>query len=119
MSKEKTDFIDSYLITHSLRKDKILKIARALTNPTLEEFSINKFPSAVLRARPKVKGFTYAIEIGFKPGVADNKGHTAKETVIDLLHLKENVDLEIYTSKIFLLSKPMSPEEVKKTALSL
>ena len=42
--KGKVNFINSYLISHKLGNDKILKIAEALTNPVLEEFSIDKFP---------------------------------------------------------------------------
>jgi phosphoribosylformylglycinamidine synthase len=110
--------IDSYLIAHKLGNDKILKIAEALTNPILEEFSINKFPSAIgLRARPDVKNFSYAIEIGYKPGVTDNVGKTVKETIVDLLHLKNNINLEIYTSKIYLISD--SKENAEKIASSL
>jgi len=110
-SKAKVKSVDSYLVTHNLGLPQITKIAKALTNPVLENFSINDFPD--------IKGFTYAIEIGFKPGVADNKGHTAKETVRDLLHLKEGVNLEIYTSKIFLIYDRISPEQAGKIALTL
>ncbi len=112
--KGKTDFINSYLIAHKLGNKDILKIAQALTNPTLECFSINKFPEDGLQGK-----FSYAIEIGFKPGVTDNVGHTAKETIADLLHLKNNSDLAVYTSKIFLISGKKSLGEIKKIALSL
>jgi len=151
--KGKADFINSYLISHKLGSDKILKIAQALTNPILEEFSINKFPSAIdLRARPDVgrqnprrtTSFTYAIEIGFKPGVTDNVGHTVEETILDLLHITPDVgrqnprrttseasverreprrptsgaDLAVYTSKIYLVNNSKL-EDVEKIALSL
>ncbi|MDD5721358.1 MAG: AIR synthase-related protein [Candidatus Pacebacteria bacterium] len=120
--KEKIGFISSYLISHKLAsdsRDKILKIAQALTNPILEEFSINKFPSAIdLRVKPTTHKFTYAIEIGFKPGVTDNVGHTVEETILDLLHLKNKNDLAVYTSKIYLVSNSKL-KEVEKIALSL
>ena len=75
-SKEKADLINSYLLSHKLGTDKISKIAAALTNPILEEFSINKFPDVGrLGSRRPTSNFTYAIEIGFKPGVTDNVGH--------------------------------------------
>src|SRR3989339_1408258 len=111
MPKGKTNFINSYLIAHKLGNEKILKIARVLANPILEEFSINKFP--------QIENFTYAIEIGFKPGVTDNVAHTAKETITDLLHLKNNSDFEVYSSKVFLFYGSLGKEEIKKTALSL
>lgn len=114
--KGKADFINSYLISHKLGNDKILKIAEALTNPILEEFSINKFPEDRLRGK-----FTYAIEIGFKPGVTDNVGHTVEETIIDLLGSggsTAGADLVVYTSKIFLVSNPKL-EDAEKIALTL
>ena len=111
MPKGKTNFINSYLIAHKLGNEKILKIARVLANPILEEFSINKFP--------QIENFTYAIEIGFKPGVTDNVAHTAKETITDLLHLKNNSDFEVYSSKVFLFYGSLGKEEIEKTALSL
>ncbi|MFA6177517.1 MAG: AIR synthase-related protein [Candidatus Paceibacterota bacterium] len=112
--KGKTDFINSYLISHKLGVEKILKIAQALTNPILEEFSINKFPDVGHLASK----FTYAIEIGFKPGVTDNVGHTVEETILDLLHLKDKNDLAVYTSKIYLVSNSKL-EDVEKIALTL
>ena len=111
IQKKKANFIDSYLISHKFSNEKILKIAKALTSPILEEFSIDKFP--------KIQNFTYAIEIGFKPGVTDNVSHTVKETVIDLFHLKNNSDFQVYTSKIFLFSEKKKLEDIKKISLSL
>ncbi|MBU0999408.1 phosphoribosylformylglycinamidine synthase [Patescibacteria group bacterium] len=112
--KGKTNFFNSYLISHKLGNDKIIKIAEALTNPILEEFSINKFPEDRLRGK-----FTYAIEIGYKPGVTDNVGNTTRETIIDLLHLKNNSDLEVYTSKIFLIYNSKNKNKLKEIASSL
>ncbi|KKT24469.1 MAG: Phosphoribosylformylglycinamidine synthase 2 [Candidatus Nomurabacteria bacterium GW2011_GWF2_43_8] len=109
--KGKTDFINSYLIAHKFENGKILKIAEALTNPIIEELSINKFP--------KVKSFAYAIEIGFLPGVTDNAGQTAKETICDLFHLKDSSDLAVYTSKIFLIYESVNRKGVEKIAFSL
>jgi len=110
-SKGKADFINSYLISHKIGNDKIRKIAEALTNPILEEFSINTFPKNRLRGK-----FTYAIEIGFKPGVTDNVGHTVKESINDLLRLKNNLNLEVYTSRVFLISGALKRKNVAKIA---
>ena len=109
--KGKANFIDSYLITHTFPPEKILKIAKALTNPVLEEFSIDKFP--------KTQKFTYAIEIGFKPGVRDNVGHSTEETISDLFHIKNNGNFAVFTSKIFLFSNIKNTTEAEKKALAL
>ena len=120
--KGKADFINSYLIAHKFSKERIEKIAQALTNPVLENYSINEFP--------KTEKFSYAIEIGFKPGVTDNAGHTAEETIYDLFHIPSGVGhrdfgcptpdgtLAVYTSKIFLIHEA-DRKEAEQIALSL
>ena len=114
--------IDSYLIDGGLSDDQILKSAKMLTNPIIEKFAINE----ILK---NVKDFNYIIEIGFLPGVTDNVGNTARETIMDLLHLKKNTNLKVYTSKVFLISGlargrstaegTVKLEDAKKIALSL
>ena len=103
--------IDSYIIDSEFTYNQIVKLANALTNPILEKFLINQLP--------KEKKSSYLIEIGFLPGVTDNVAHTAKETIVDLLHLTEDSKLEIYTSKVFLISETIKLKDVKKIALSL
>ncbi|MFA6393117.1 MAG: AIR synthase-related protein [Candidatus Paceibacterota bacterium] len=103
--------IDSYLIQSGFSVNELARVAAAFTNPIFEKFSINELP--------KVKDFSYIIEIGFLPGVTDNVAHTARETIVDLLHTKENISLEVFTSKVFLISGTVSMEDVKKIASSL
>ena len=102
--------INTYTIDSEFSKDELVKSATALSNPTFEKFLINELPK---------EKFTYVVEIGFLPGVTDNVAHTAKETIVDLLHLKENNKFEIYTSKVFLISGTISKEDAQKIALSL
>lgn len=102
--------INSYLIDHELSEEDLVKAAAALTNPILEIFSIDRFPNE--------KNYTYAIEIGFLPGVTDNVGHTAKETIIDLLRL-ENPRLEVYTSRVFLIPGKIKMDGAKDLSLTM
>jgi phosphoribosylformylglycinamidine synthase subunit PurSL len=102
--------INAYTLDSEFSKDELVKSATALTNLTFEKFLINTLPK---------EKFSYVIEIGFLPGVTDNIAHTAKETITDLLHLKENAKLEVYTSKVFLVSGSINQDDVKKIALSL
>jgi len=89
----------SYLLRHELSDGDLGRIAVSLTNPTLEKFYIDQFP--------KVSGFNYVVEIGFKPGVTDNAAHTVKEIVKDMLHLPADTILEVFSSKVYLFkSKP-------------
>ncbi|MES2023601.1 MAG: AIR synthase-related protein [Patescibacteria group bacterium] len=107
--------LDSYLIDSDIfkenSKEMIMRSAGALTNPILEKFSINELPAD--------KDFNYVIEIGFLPGVTDNIAHTAKETISDLLKLKDDARLEIYTSKVFLISGSINVKDIEKIASSL
>ena len=107
---------DSYLIDSKFLKKELIKLAEALTNPILENFSINN-----LEVLPpnggKTSKFTYAIEIGFKPGVTDNVGHTVEEIARDLLGVKKNPDFHVYTSKIVFIS--LSKKDAEKYALTL
>ena len=98
--------VDSYLIDSDLDKDSILKSAQMLTNTKLEHFSINEIP--------ETKNFQFAVEIGFLPGVTDNVASTTKETIMDLLHLDKNLNLKVYTSKIYIISGSIKLEDVKK-----
>jgi phosphoribosylformylglycinamidine synthase II len=102
--------VDSYLINYSFPSKYLEKIANTLTNSILEKFSINKISAT---------NFDYIIEIGYLPGVTDNVGHTAKETIVDLLHLNETMPLDVYTSKIFLISGKTTKEDLEKIAFSL
>src|SRR3989344_5606605 len=86
-----------------------LGLVRALSNLIVEGYSIDKLSKT---------NCDFALEIGFKPGVTDNVAHTVKETIIDLLHIKEEADLVVYTSKVFLISGTISAEDIKKIAFS-
>ncbi len=102
---------DSYLFSYEFSSEKISEGAKALVNPVLEKLHVGELP--------KMPKFTYAIEIGYLPGVTDNVGHTAKETVSDFLHLNPKEQLEIYTSKIYFVSGNIKLDDAKKIALSL
>ncbi len=84
--------ISSYLLEHTLRDSEVDTGARALTNSVLEKYAIDTLPA---------EGFTFAIEIGFKPGVTDNVAHTVKEALADLLGAEP--DFNVYSSKVFLV----------------
>ncbi len=43
-----------------------------LSDPVIQEFSVN---------RPLAKNFDWLIEVGFRPGVTDNVGKTAREAI--------------------------------------
>ncbi|MEI7709174.1 MAG: AIR synthase-related protein [bacterium] len=101
---------DSYVFDSNLSKIDLIRLAEALTNPILEKYFIDESPI--------VGDFSYAIEVGFLPGVTDNVAHTVKEIAIDLLKLEKDFNLQIYTSKIFFV-KSKSFEDANKYAMTL
>ena len=104
--------IDCYLISHNLPKEELCKVASTLANPNLETYSINNLI-------PFSKGMDNLIEIGFLPGVTDNVGNTAKETILDLLHIENKDDIKVFSSKIFVLKGKLKSEDIKKISNSL
>ena len=85
--------VDSYLVDGDISVDQILKSAKFLTNPILENFAINEIVNGV-------DTFDFAIETGFLPGVTDNVGNTARETIIDCLHLSKDSNIKVYDNNI-------------------
>ncbi|MBI3638126.1 phosphoribosylformylglycinamidine synthase subunit PurL [Candidatus Wolfebacteria bacterium] len=102
---------DSYTIDENFSKLQLQKIAGALANPLVEEFSINKSWSP--------KFFSWIIEIGYLPGVTDNVGATAKETIEDLLKKKFGKNAGVYFSQSFFIEGKISENDAKLIAASL
>ncbi len=63
--------------------------------------------------------FSWAVEIGFLPGVTDNVANTAKEIIEDLLKIKFSGDDGWYTSQITFFDDKISEKEINKIALKL
>ncbi|MDQ5922413.1 MAG: phosphoribosylformylglycinamidine synthase subunit PurSL [Patescibacteria group bacterium] len=106
----KVRLVSSYLIEGDLKDGDIIKIAEALTNKNIEEYSVNKIPEL---------SFDYLIEIGFLPGVTDNVGHTTEDTICDLLHLKQKDSVKVYTSQVFLINGKVKDVDIKSISLAL
>ena len=70
---EKVATIEVYTIAGELTAAELQEAAAGpLSDPVIQEFSINK---------PLAKNFDWLIEVGFRPGVTDNVGKTAREAI--------------------------------------
>ena len=76
-----------------LHPDELSQIGGQLINPVVQEYTVDKATSAV---------FDYAIEVGFLPGVTDNVGTTARQTIEDYFSMKFCEGEAVYTSQLFL-----------------
>ena len=78
--------IEVYTIEKHLKQDQLESIADALCNPVSQTYQIDGHETET--------PFDWAIEIGFLPGVTDNVGTTARETV-EVSALPKNAKIEI------------------------
>ncbi len=102
---------DSYLVDAGLNNDQIEKAANLLTNSFLEKNTINTLPVE--------KPFAWMIEIGLLPGVTDNVGATAKETIEDYFRLPFKNGENVYASHTYFLIGSLSEKDVLQIAENL
>ena len=92
---ENVKTIDVYTIDAALSKEQLNFLGENLfADPVIQEFNVDK---------PLAKNFNWLVEVGFKPGVTDNVGKTAKEAIKDVLKKELGKDEGIYTSKQYLI----------------
>jgi len=104
--------IEVYTIDGELSAAELQEAASGpLSDPVIQEFSIN---------RPLAKNFDWLIEVGFRPGVTDNVGKTAREA-IELLLGDAAVPgkINVYTSRQYLISGQISRSGAETIASGL
>ncbi len=92
--------------------EKELNMAAAgpLSDPIIQNFSINS---------GLADGFDWLIEVGFRPGVTDNVGKTAREAIGLLLGNPSGRLSGVYTSRQYVIEGPISKEDAERIASSL
>ncbi|MBI4973469.1 phosphoribosylformylglycinamidine synthase [Candidatus Roizmanbacteria bacterium] len=103
--------VDVYSIDKKFTALQLKRIASVLTNPVAQTVSIN---TPVSPSR-----FSWAIEIGFLPGVTDNVANTATESIEDLLKIKFKDEEHVYTSQITFIEGDVTKEQAAKIAGTL
>ncbi|MGM0759628.1 MAG: AIR synthase-related protein [Thermodesulfobacteriota bacterium] len=68
---------------------------------------------------PLAQDFDWILEIGFRPGVTDNEGRVAAETVKNGLGLGSGRDVAVYSAVQYLIAGSLSREEVQRVATDL
>jgi len=83
----------------------------ALHDPVLHEAAL----------KPLARDFDWILEVGFRPGVTDNEGRTARETLGVTLGLsKEELEpVKVYTSKQYLITADMDEAGIQHVAKDL
>ncbi len=100
---EKARVVEVYTINKDINEDQIEKVAQMLANPISQTYSINKASK---------EDFDYALEIGYLPGVTDNIGNTAKESIEGLLKTKFENQESVHTSTLIFLKGEVNAQEI-------
>lgn len=103
--------IDVYTLTFSLTSAQKKAAVQLLHNPVVQEASCN-IPI-------DTQSVHWAIEIGFLPGVTDNIGTTARETLVDGLQLSLSDNQTVYSSRLLLLHAAVPQSTVEAFAATL
>lgn len=82
-----------------------------LDDPVLHMASLDPLPG----------DFDWTLEVGFRPGVTDNEGRTAAQSVAMVLGLPKPLprDFAVYTSTRYLLSGALAEAEVRRITVDL
>src|SRR5512137_352609 len=110
---DKLHLIDVYTIVSGSKdfsKDELCRIGSQLINPVVQEYTVDTATDAV---------FDYAIEVGFLPGVTDNIGTTAKQTIEDYYSIRFKEGESVYSSLLFLVCGNISEDSLQKLMATL
>jgi len=100
--------VDVYTIDSELSNEELKTLGEDLfADPVIQDFAVDS---------PLAKDFDWLIEVGFKPGVTDNVGKTAKEAIEDVFKTKIS---GVYTSKQYIIKCNISKENAEKISSGL
>lgn len=95
---------DVYKVNADIAESAAEKVCRAYTDPVVSE-------SALGRLTPPEE-FDWVMEIGFKPGVTDNVGRTARNALQDVLARSLDWREQVYSSVQYFIGGEISREEL-------
>jgi phosphoribosylformylglycinamidine synthase II len=100
-----------YTIDADLSPDQLEMVASGpFSDPITQVYTIN---------RPLAQSFDWLIEVGFRPGVTDNVGKTAREAIELRLGVKLNEEERVYTSMQYLIRGNVKKPEAEKICTGL
>lgn len=105
--------VDVYTLNLSCNTREIAVLKQTLTSPITQSGMIQDSDPL-----PDLD-FDWAIEVGFLPGVTDNIGTTATTLLADQVPRFKRAKLQVYSSKLYLLSGLLSENEVASLAGTL
>jgi phosphoribosylformylglycinamidine synthase II len=111
LSVERVRTIDVYTIDADLTAPEVERVRGELfTDPITQDSSASS---------RLARDFTWIIEVGFRPGVTDNVGKTAREGIEAVLGRRLAPKEAVYTSRQYLLTGRLRRDEVEHIARDL
>jgi len=111
LSVDKVRTIEVYTVDGNLTREELKKSAAGpLSDQVIQNFSINK---------PLAAGFDWLIEVGFRPGVTDNVGKTAREAIELITGDAGKREIAVYTSRQYLINGKISAGDAGRIASGL
>jgi len=109
-SVDGASLFDVYTIEDELNNEQLKKVSSMLANQV--------FQKPIIKRKRAPEGFDYAVEVGFLPGVTDNVGNTARESIEDLLKIKLSGQ-GVYSSQMIFLSGDISEKDARAIGESI
>ncbi len=108
---------DVYTVSADLTKEEAKSVAELLVNPVLQSYRLDGEPGPGFEKLPECD---YLIVVGFRPGVTDNVGRTAKAAIGDIVKRKLNDGEEVFSSTEYLLyGKQLDAEAAERIGRKL
>ena len=114
---------DLGLTVEDVRVADAFVIDKELSRPELESVVEEVFRDPVIQQAtidaPLSLPFDWLIEVGFRPGVTDNIGRTAREAVERTLGIRMSRDEGVYTRKLYFVTGKLPREDADRIARDL
>lgn len=109
---EKLHVVDIYTISTNtdLTPEELQAIGSQLANPVVQTFTVDKATQAL---------FDTAIEVGFLPGVTDNVGNTARQTIEDFTKRKFEPGEMVSSSKLYFVCGRLAPDTLQSLVATI
>jgi len=111
LAVEEVRTLDVYTVDALLSWEELDQAAGGpLCDPVIQDRSIDK---------PLAGVFDFAVEVGFRPGVTDNVGRTAREAIEYLTGRSFGEGEGVYTAVQYLFTGGLAPADVERIATGL
>ncbi|VGO20630.1 AIR synthase-related protein [Pontiella sulfatireligans] len=102
---------DVYKVVASIDADTAAVVQKTFADPVVAESAMDRLPAPV--------NFDWMLEIGFKPGVTDNIGRTARGALKDIVGRELEWEEQVYTCMQYFLSGDLSRADVDRLGKDL